>query len=81
MMEFLGLKKKRVEPTGQLLIEGVVGKFSGMIEQLEKGVEECRTEQETIDGQIAFLEARNSSLTKSVESGMALSNKLADLMK
>lgn len=81
MMEFLGLKKKKVELTGQLLIEGVIDKFSVLIDQLEKGVEECRIEQNMIAGQIASLEVRNSSLMNSVRIGVTLSNQLADLMK
>lgn len=81
MMEFLGLKKKKAELTGQSLIWDVASKFSGMIEQLEKGVAGCRVEQEAIVDQMNALEIRNLSLTNSVRIGIALSDKLADLMK
>ena len=77
----MGFSTKKLELKGQALIGSVIGKFSEMIESLERGVEECSEEQSVINSQIFDLEAKNSRLEESVTIGTALCNKLADLMK
>lgn len=80
MIEFLGFKKKKVELQGQALIGDVVGKFSTMIENLEKGINDCKVEQEGINDQIDSLMTRNQALGSSINHGNKLCTKLSELL-
>lgn len=80
MLEMLGLKKKKAVLKGEALIRDVCGRFSEMIDQLERGVQDCRVERDNIEAEIAFLLARNDILFESITEGNRLSGKLADLL-
>lgn len=79
MLKMLGFKK--VELDGAALIDNVIGKFSTMIGQVEKGVAACKIQQETAERCVACYQAKSELLLEKIDDGNKLAAKLSDLIR
>jgi hypothetical protein len=73
----LGIKKKA---QGIKLIEEVAGRFTTMIEELERGADDCQHECAGIQTQIQMLNQRDTELCSSITQAQKLASNLRNLI-
>lgn len=72
--------RKNKKLHGAALIEDVVSRFVSIVDELDKGVEDCQTERGNIRTQIESLNDQDASLAKSVKYAAGIATNLRTLL-
>lgn len=72
--------KKTVKAKGIELIDEVAGRFNNMIDELNRGVDDCQNERGGIQTQIEQLHQRDAILDSSVKRATTIASNLRKLI-